>query len=80
MAWAHRLSRDSDLTLAEAENYIKEYFARFPGIRIWKSMKMKAKREGYVETLFGRRRDFPIFENHRLVNEHESPTTCRTGS
>ncbi len=29
----YRLARDSELTLAEAENYIKAYFARFPGIR-----------------------------------------------
>ncbi|MCB9445740.1 MAG: hypothetical protein H6669_16050 [Ardenticatenaceae bacterium] len=60
---AFRLARDSELTLAEAENYIKEYFARFPGIqRYLDETKRKAKKDGYVETLFGRRRYFPIFK------------------
>jgi DNA polymerase-1 len=59
---AFRLSRDSELTLAEAENYIKEYFGRFPGIRRYlEETKEKAKKQGYVETLLGRRRYFPIF-------------------
>ena len=60
---AFRLARDSDLTLSEAEKYIKEYFARFPGIqRYLDETKKKAKTDGYVETLFGRRRYFPIFK------------------
>ncbi|MCP4423904.1 MAG: DNA polymerase I, partial [Chloroflexi bacterium] len=59
---AFRLARDSDLTLSEAENYIKEYFGRFPGIqRYLDETKRKAKSDGYVETLYGRRRYFPIF-------------------
>ncbi len=59
---AFRLARDSELTLAEAENYIKEYFGRFPGIRRFlDSTKEKAKKQGYVETLLGRRRYFPVF-------------------
>ncbi|MCP4361911.1 MAG: DNA polymerase I [Chloroflexi bacterium] len=59
---AFRLARDSDLTLAEAENYIAEYFARFPGIQTYlDETKEKAKKEGYVETLLGRRRYFPVF-------------------
>lgn len=59
---AFRLARDSELTLAEAENYIKEYFERFPGIQKYlDETKNKAKTEGYVETLLGRRRYFPVF-------------------
>ncbi|MCA9951579.1 MAG: DNA polymerase I, partial [Anaerolineales bacterium] len=58
-----RLARDSELTLAEAENYIKEYFERFPGIRTYlDATKEMAQKEGYVETLLGRRRYFPIFK------------------
>lgn len=61
---AYRLSRDSQLTLAEAENYIKEYFARFPGVRAYLDQtKELARRQGYVETLLGRRRYFPIFRS-----------------
>ncbi len=60
---AFRLARDSELTLAEAENYIKDYFARFPGIQKYlDETKQKAKDEGYVETLLGRRRYFPVFK------------------
>jgi DNA polymerase-1 len=59
---AYRLTRDSDLTLAESEQYIKEYFARFPGVRRYlDETKELARRQGYVETLMGRRRYFPVF-------------------
>ncbi len=60
---AFRLARDSDLTLSEAEGYINEYFARFPGIRRYlEETKAMARDQGYVETLLGRRRYFPIFK------------------
>jgi DNA polymerase I len=60
---AYRLARDSELTLAEAENYIAAYFERFPGIRTYLNRTKKlARQQGYVETLFGRRRYFPIFQ------------------
>ncbi|NHZ72792.1 MAG: hypothetical protein GWP17_06885, partial [Aquificales bacterium] len=60
---AFRLSRDSDLTLGEAETYIKEYFGRFPGIqRFLDETKQTAQEQGYVETLLGRRRYFPVFK------------------
>jgi DNA polymerase-1 len=60
---AFRLARDSELTLAEAENYIKDYFARFPGIQKYlDETKQKARDDGYVETLLGRRRYFPVFK------------------
>ena len=75
---AFRLARDSDLTLAEAENFIKTYFERFPGINEYlKSTKEKARAQGYVETLFGRRRYFPVFRvasgraNQQAVNRAE---------
>ncbi len=56
-----RLARDSDLTLAEAENYIKAYFEQFPGIqRYLDETRQLAHTQGYVETLFGRRRYFPV--------------------
>ena len=59
----YRLARESELTLAEAENYIKEYFERFPGIETYlEETKEMARQQGYVETLFGRRRYFPVFQ------------------
>jgi len=60
---AFRLARDTDLTLSEADGYINEYFARFPGIRRYlDETKEMAREQGYVETLLGRRRYFPIFK------------------
>ncbi len=54
------LSRGTDLTLAEAENFVKAYFAKFPGVRAYiDNTKHLAKKLGYVETLLGRRRYFP---------------------
>jgi len=75
---AFRLARDSELTLGEAEEYIKAYFARFPGIqRYLEETREKARRQGYVETLLGRRRYFPIFQaqvsgrNTQLISRAE---------
>ena len=41
---------------SEASDYIKKYFARFPGIRDYmEDTKQFARTHGFVETLFGRR-------------------------
>ncbi|MDJ0751934.1 MAG: DNA polymerase I [Ardenticatenaceae bacterium] len=57
---AFRLSRDSELTLAEAREFIEVYFERFPGVQQYlDETKRKARENGYVETLLGRRRMFP---------------------
>lgn len=63
---AFRLARDSDLTLAEAERFIDNYFKRFPGVRRYLDQSLDFAREhGYVETLFGRRRYFPELHEKR---------------
>ncbi|MEL7627118.1 MAG: DNA polymerase I [Anaerolineaceae bacterium] len=54
------LTRTTDLTLAEAENFIREYFKEFPRVKKWlDNTRLEATRQGYVETLLGRRRYFP---------------------
>ncbi len=54
------LTRTTDLTLAEAEDFVDAYFQRFPGVKDYlEKTKDKARRNGYVETLLGRRRYFP---------------------
>ncbi len=64
-----RLARESGLTLAEAENYIKEYFDQFPGIEAYlDKTKRQAREKGFVETLLGRRRYFPIFQARSRAN------------
>jgi DNA polymerase-1 len=53
------LTRATDLTLAEAENFVNAYFERFPAVRAYiENTKKQATRDGYVETLLGRRRYF----------------------
>src|SRR5690606_26695203 len=59
-----RLARETGLTLSEAEKYVAKYFAQFPGIeRYLEQTRRKAHVDGYVETLFGRRRYFPVFKS-----------------
>jgi DNA polymerase-1 len=57
---AFGLTRATDLTLAEAENFMQAYFRQFPGVkRYLDGMRRLAADQGYVETLLGRRRYFP---------------------
>lgn len=57
---AYGLTNATDLTLAEAENFIKTYFEKFPGVeKFLAGIKKTAAEKGYVETLLGRRRYFP---------------------
>jgi len=54
------LTRSSDLTLAEAEDFVEAYYKQFPGVKAYlDNMRRLAARQGYVETLLGRRRYFP---------------------
>jgi len=54
------LTRSTDLTLAEAEDFVEAYFEQFPGVRAYlEDTRIAAAQQGYVETLLGRRRYFP---------------------
>lgn len=54
------LTQTTDLTLAEAEQFVEAYFQKFPGVKGYlDGIREKALKEGYVETLLGRRRYFP---------------------
>jgi len=54
---ARGLSQTSGLSLAEAENFIDEYFHDFPDIKTWQERtKNEAAALGYVSNLNGRRR------------------------
>jgi len=57
---AFALAQNTGMTQAEALEFIKKYFERFPLVRAWlDETKRKAAAIGYVETLLGRRRYFP---------------------
>lgn len=61
---AFGLSRGTGLTLGEAENFVKAYFQMFPGVKNFlDGVRRSAARQGYVETLLGRRRYFPNLKN-----------------
>jgi DNA polymerase-1 len=50
------LANQLGIAQGEANDYIKKYFTRFPGIRDYmEETKEFARSHGYVETLFGRR-------------------------
>ncbi|MDQ3081763.1 MAG: DNA polymerase I, partial [Gemmatimonadota bacterium] len=57
---AHALSRQLRIEHAEAKDFILRYFERFIGIRQYlDSMVAFARENGYVQTIFGRRRYIP---------------------
>ncbi|HJR81093.1 MAG TPA: DNA polymerase I [Anaerolineales bacterium] len=69
------LTRYTDLTLAEAETFVKTYFEKFPGVkRYLDGIRKQAAQQGYVETLLGRRRYFPALQskaNVQIKNREE---------
>lgn len=57
---AFGLARQLDIPRHEAQDYMDKYFERFPGVqRYMEETREQAKRDGYVETLFGRRLHLP---------------------
>lgn len=66
---AFGLSRYTDITLAEAEDFVDAYFEQFPGVKSYlDSTKKRAAEKGYVETLLGRRRYFLGLKNQANQN------------
>ena len=64
------LTRTTDLTLAEAENFVSSYFERFPGVKLYlENIRLEVAQKGYVTTLLGRRRYFPQLESGSSVSE-----------
>ncbi|MFH0912550.1 MAG: DNA polymerase, partial [Patescibacteria group bacterium] len=54
------LSANTDMSVAEASTYIKKYFDLHPGIKKYmKDAVAFGQQHGYVETLFGRKREMP---------------------
>ncbi len=54
------LTRSTDMTLAEAQEFVDRYFERFPGVRKFiDRTREQAAELGYTETILGRRRYFP---------------------
>jgi DNA polymerase-1 len=61
---AYGLMNATDLTLAEAQNFVEAYFEKFPAVKKYlDETRVLAARQGYVETLLGRRRYFPALQS-----------------
>jgi DNA polymerase-1 len=68
------LTRTTELTLAEAEDFVEAYFVRFPGIKKYlDEMRRLAAEQGFVETLLGRRRYFPGLktQSNQMIRNRE---------
>lgn len=54
---AQRLSQQTGVSLKEAQAFIESYFETFPGVKAWlDGTRERAREEGFVSTLSGRRR------------------------
>ncbi len=61
---AFSLSKDIGVTRAEADSYIKNYLASYPSVAAYMENTIKqARLDGFVSTLFGRRRYLPELNN-----------------
>lgn len=69
---AFGLSKQLRIEQAEAKQLMLEYFARFGAVRDYlRASVMKAKEDGYTETIFGRRRPFPDLSSpNRVLREN----------
>ena len=79
------LSRQLGISQDEAREFIRQYFARFAGVRAWLDRTVaEARTKGYVETLFGRRRYIPELKdrnfNTRAFGERTATNSPLQGS
>ncbi len=79
------LSRQLGISQDEAKEFIRQYFARFAGVRAWLDRTVaEARVRGYVETLFGRRRYIPELQdrnfNIRAFGERTATNSPLQGS
>jgi len=72
---AFGLTRSTELTLSQSQDFVEAYFKQFPGVKKYlDGIRLSARATGYVETLLGRRRYFPALQgtlNQVLRNREE---------
>ncbi len=62
------LSQDLSITRKEAQEYIAQYFKTYPGIKRFLDTAVEdAKKNGYVTTMFGRRRPVPELQSSNFM-------------
>ncbi len=69
---AFGLARQLGIARSAAAEYVERYFARYPGVRQYMdSTRERARREGYVETVYGRRLYLPdIASRNRQLQQY----------
>jgi DNA polymerase-1 len=69
---AFGLARQLGIARSAAAEYVELYFARYPGVRQYMdSTRERARRDGYVETVFGRRLYLPdIASRNRQLQQY----------
>lgn len=81
----YSLSQDIGVSVAEARKYMESYFEHYSGVRAYmKDIVARAKADGYVTTLMGRRRNIPELKstdyNTRSFGERVALNTPIQGS
>lgn len=67
---AFGLSQDLQITRKEAQDYINMYFGRYPKVEAYmESIVKEAKEDGFVTTLYGRRRYIPEIKSRNKIVE-----------
>lgn len=62
------LSQDLSISRKEAAQYIEDYFHTYPGIKAFLDKSVEnAKKDGYVTTMFGRRRPVPELSSSNFM-------------
>ena len=77
---AYGLTQQTDLTVEQAKQFIETYFARYPGINSYiEETKKTARTDGYVTTLFNRRRYLPeINDKNFSIRQFAERTAINT--
>ena len=77
---AYGLSQQTDMNVEEAKKFIDTYFARYPGIKTYIDSTIEfARKNGYVTTLYNRRRYLPeINEKNFNVRQFAERTAINT--
>ena len=62
------LSQDLSISKKEAADYIEQYFQTYPGVKQFLDhMVAEAKQQGYVTTMYGRRRPIPELSSNNFM-------------
>ncbi len=65
---ANALARDLQVKTEVAREFIDKYFATFPGVaQFIEKMKRQAREQGYVETIYGRKRYLPDIQSPNMM-------------